>query len=138
MWVSYNDILNRIADPPLWWLDGVPRYQPFKPFETSVYAGEALLIEAECQHCGKPFTLGLHSPLHHGEFRSALERTNDLPPIGDPPNHDCDGSGNSMNALPMRITEFWEKVNVATNPKHWRGEWQRVSTFEITLPDSLP
>ena len=128
MWVAYRDILDRIPEPPLWWLDGVPRYEPFKPYSTSVYAGEALLVQAKCQVCSKPFTLGLYSWSNRPEFRKELEETGGLMGIGDPPSHDCTGPGNSMNSVPMRILEFWERVAPAR-------EWERVTSLEGELPD---
>lgn len=129
MHVSYDDILDRIPEPPLWWLDGVPRYKAFGPAETSVYAFEALLVEAKCQHCQRPFTVGLPS-LRQGVFRAALEQTNDLPSIGDPPRHDCDGPGNSMNMLATRVLEFWERVSEPSS----HGQWRRVPALELAFP----
>lgn len=32
MFARYDDILNRITDPPLWWDEhAVPRFVPFEP-----------------------------------------------------------------------------------------------------------
>jgi hypothetical protein len=121
--------LDRIAEPPLWWSNGVPRYERFRPAMTWVYAQEALLVDAKCQHCGRLFTMGLHSS-RLGEYRRELEETDDIR-IGDPPNHDCGGPGNSMQAVPLRILEFWELVFVTTNST----EWQRVTSLEGELPD---
>ena len=132
MHVSYDDILDRIRKPPIWWSNGVPRYEPFRPSMTSVYAQEAVLVEADCQHCGRTFIVALHS--HRPECRVDLEQTNDIS-LGDPPSHKCDGPGNSMSALPIRILEFWEKVDVTTNPRRAEREWQRVPSFEIEFPN---
>lgn len=134
MHVSYDDILHRIPEPPLCWSNGVPRYEPFEPHMTSVYAGEALLVEAKCQHCGCKFNLGVQSSLHRPEYGPAIQE-GDIR-LDDPPSHDCDGPGNSMTSMPVRVLEFWEKVNVSTNPKQWSGEWRRVPSLEIEFPDN--
>ena len=124
MWVSYDDILKRIPEDPLWWSDGVPRYEPFRPAMTSVYAKEALLVEAKCQHCGRLFTMGLHS---RGDYCRELQETDDIL-VGDPPNHDCGGPGNHMQTVPLRILEFWALFVTRES-----REWQRVTSLERDL-----
>ena len=91
MHVSYDDILSRILEPPIWWSDGVPRYTSFEPGMTCVYAQEAVLMEAECQSCGREFTLGLYSH-KPGSFRAKLTGPDMHWGWADPPNHHCHGT----------------------------------------------
>jgi hypothetical protein len=127
MYVSYDDILKRIPEPPLWWSDGVPRYEPFEPKMTDVYAGEALLIEAKCQHCSRSFVLGIHSVINGPGYRREIEEANDIH-LDDPPSHDCDGPGNSMSSVPVRVLEFWENLG--------GQDWRRVPELERLLATS--
>ena len=36
-----------------------------------------------------------------------------------------------MSSIPVRVLEFWEKVNVLTCPT-----WERVPTLELEFPDN--
>ena len=46
MFTEYNDILKKIAEPPLWWDENrVPRYVEFAPqYIADIYSDEAALI----------------------------------------------------------------------------------------------
>ncbi|MBB2964319.1 hypothetical protein [Methylobacterium sp. R2-1] len=60
MYVRYDDILNRINEPPRWWGNGVPRYKEFEPSDLD-HAMEAMLIHVKCQSCGTNFDMGVGS-----------------------------------------------------------------------------
>ncbi len=126
MWLSYNDILDRIPEPPLWWLRGVPRYKPFTPSSATIGGDQVLLAEIECQACRERFTVGLYPREAGVQYRRELEETNDLVGREDPPRHNC--GGDTMTATPVRILEFWERIWPAR-------EWRRVKEFERKLPD---
>ena len=127
MHVPYDDILSRIPEPPVWWSSGVPRYVPFEPHMTYIYAREAMLVDAECQSCGRKFALGLHSH-QAGVFRAKLAGPDNMWGWSDPPYHHC--HGDSMNVIVTRILEFWEQDQT---PGPTLGNWQRDSTLEIAF-----
>ena len=126
MYIGYDDILSRIAEPPLWWLDGVPRYEPFHPTAVSVYATEALLVHIRCQVCARDYHVGLHEPKEHGAslFMTLLQTRREIG-VGDPPNA-CPGGGcgAATNAEEVAVLQFWERHS---------GVWRRVSELERGL-----
>lgn len=108
---NYDDIIGRIAEPPVWWqAGGVPRWDPFTPHRSpNIYANEAVLMEIACQSCAHVF----HVVMTGKKESDALsERIMDGSlHYGDPPNIDCCPGGPSMNSEPRRILEYWSRGN---------------------------
>ncbi len=151
MKACYSDILKLTKKQPLWYDEnGVPRYCKFTPSDLpSIYARIAVLMEIQCQACGKPFLVGIGSDKHTSPpFTKAqlkkypalepLQRflkdlaawkkspRNTSPPFyyGDPPRHGGKGciAGGTMNSEVVRIVEYWEKGNIT--------EWKRFKRLE--------
>ncbi|MEG3087256.1 hypothetical protein [Sphingomonas sp. PB4P5] len=132
MHISYDDITKRIAEPPNWWLEGVPRYRSFRPDDLDVYAQEVVLMEVECQMCFRKFNIGQYSPnaWHPGQH---------LPLHGDPPSHSSDAEescgGESMGFTELRIFEFWRRARYdpAAEPpveSHWVRDHNREIAYK--------
>jgi hypothetical protein len=137
---SYDDILSRIADPPLWFDEhGVPRWVTFGPQEVSnIYCQQVVLLAIECQGCGAPFSVALSWAEHDGYLYKAqaldVSTRNGSIHYGDPPNIGCCPSGPTMNSNPKRVLEFWQFSTDANSTNNWRS-WRRVPELEVELPD---
>ncbi|MEG3143393.1 hypothetical protein U1839_01890 [Sphingomonas sp. RT2P30] len=130
MYIEYDDIISRIPDKPIWWLDGVPRYDPFRPDDVGVYPREAALVRTACQTCGNLFDIGFAAPSPDYPFgmRPYLAIHGALW-IGDPPNnfHKEDScTGRMKGSDEIAIVEFWRRPD---------SEWVRDSTMERPLPN---
>lgn len=127
MHVSYEDILSRIPENPIWWAGAVPRYCPFEPHLLSVYADEAALIRIECQPGDVFLNIGIHGPSiyyplgirHEFWARGIID-------VGDPP-----VTGDSRIILSHGVIEkellelwIWEK-----------GQWHREAALEGAILD---
>lgn len=123
MYIQYNDIISRISEQPVWWLEGVPRYDKFKPQDVNVYAKEVLLVHVRCL-CDKDYHIGLFRSeyLIGKSFSQHLTFNRDLPLLGDPPNACCSPSA---NAIGIGILEFWECGTDYV--------WKRLPEFERSL-----
>lgn len=119
----YNDIINKLG-PPLFWDEcAVPRYCDFGPNETAnIYAREVALLEIACQDCGQLFkvVVSWSETDWPSERLSNLVENNEIH-YGDPPNDGCCLAGPTMNSVPKRVIEFWQKR---------KFEWVRVSELE--------
>ena len=59
MLVSYHDVKSRISEEPTWYTaDGYPRYGEFESGSCNIYAKYSVLMQIQCQDCGKPFFIG--------------------------------------------------------------------------------
>ncbi len=133
MHLQYHDILRRVPQRPLRWLDGVPRYEPFTP--DIVGSVEVALVHTECQSCGTRYDVAVRPrpPLFHS-LRTVLAFSNSLE-IGDPPFACLElgatrcSAGYCMSSLEMRILEFWCRADVQSG-------WRRDSDFERPLADA--
>lgn len=128
MHIRYDDIRSRIAETPKWWLDGVPRYDEFRPGDLDVYASEALLVHIRCQFCHHDFHIGLFDPRPYGgtSFRIILLTKRTIG-VGDPPNacpDDCTGA--ASNSEEVAVLQFWER-------KSGDPDWKRVPQLERGL-----
>ncbi len=123
MYIDYADITGRIAEQPLWWLDGVPRYCRFAPHEVGVYAREAALVVVEGQLPEAEFTIGLFSSssLFRFGLRAAL-LAHGYVDVGDPPNY-RDRSDPSATAHVVRVLEYWRRDGTA---------WRRDGDYEFS------
>lgn len=113
----YRDIRDRLG-APAWWDDAaVPRYCDFSPHETNdIYARQAVLMEIACQDCGTRFLVALTvGPL------SDLITDIDTLHYGDPPNAGCCPAGPTMNSVPVRVVEFWQRDSI---------DWERRPELE--------
>ena len=129
---DYSDILGRIAETPQWWFNGVPRYEPFSPYDLSVGPQEVGLALVRCQDCGTAFKIGIEPNLFaSGSMFDQI--TSDVFNYDDPPRHAAPGgsrcAGETMGATPIKLIEAWR----------WNRdsfEWERQPQLEVAL-DSL-
>lgn len=135
---SYADITERIKELPSWWDEyAVPRYERFVPrMSANIYAKYVLLMEIACQSCGKRFRVAQSQSEYDYMFTGQppydlLEeaRKGSLH-YGDPPNYGCCAAGPTMNSVPLKIIEFWQR--------NWAEEtgWGRID--ELTNKDLTP
>ena len=130
MKAEYKDITSRIKKDPKWYDDnGTPRYCKFHPDRLpDIYAVEGILLEIQCQHCGRHFIVGISWSKQDGFLQqrwsfSKMLKNQHIPGYGDPPIHGCIGDTETSDSL--RIVEFWKK-NAETN-----YEWERIKENEI-------
>lgn len=118
MKARFEDILNRISDPPTWWdQNGTPRYGPFHPdLCPNIYAHKVALLKIACQECGREFLVEMHDGIWGGEFHPKKLH------YGDPPIHAECMAGNTMNCEDLEVLEVWEKSSMR--------EWQRRPELE--------
>jgi hypothetical protein len=128
MHYHYNDIRDRISDPPIWWDEvGVPRYCKFGPSETNrIYATEVVYFAIVCQNCEQEFNVALswHPVNRYPSLRERVEL--DTLHYGDPPNLGCCPAGPTMNSEPLHVWEFWQKDSSGFG-------WERVPGLEMPL-----
>lgn len=115
----YNDIRGLTTDEPQWWDENaVPRYCPFTPDATAdIYAIEAVLLLIACQDCGHEFRVCMTTGsidvfLGRRSCSLADDITSDEIHYGDPPNAGCCPAGPTMNSIPRRVLEFWERPRI--------------------------
>ncbi len=113
----YDDILDRIPEPPAWFDEhAVPRWGAFAPNRAAnIYADEAVLMEIHCQGCGVPFLVCLTSDrmtAREGHTLAEAVAARELH-YGDPPNIACCAAGPTMNSEPKRVVEFWRRDRTA-------------------------
>lgn len=133
MHLKYHDILRRACGRPLWWLDGVPRYEPFSPDVAGTI--EIALVQIICQSCGTRYDVAIRpTPPFYHELRDVLAYTNSLE-VGDPPfachelgATEC-SAGYCTSSLAIKVLEFWWR----TGPV---AEWQRDQSLERMLADA--
>lgn len=131
----YRDIVDRIAEPPLWWDENaVPRYCEFAPNQVAnIYATEVVLMEIECQNCGQRFMVAMSSDPYQsmdcGATLSDAIKDGSLH-YGDPPNIGCCPAGPSMNCYDIRVVEYWHQ-DITRNDI---DDWHRVAAMQIDLP----
>lgn len=113
MYRSYKDIIDLVSKPPLWWVDGVPRFEPFSPNKAIAYGDEVALVHCRCQCCGFRYDIAKCGGGEPESLRDhyALWRSVD---IGDPPNFCC-SPGHASTAEEIEILQFWH----AETPIHW-------------------
>lgn len=122
---SYDDILERISEPPTWFDEnGTPRYGEFHPDRCpNIYSHHVGLFLIGCQDCDAKFHVQMSANIWSRELSH--------PPMkwhyGDPPRHDCPGAGESMNCEDYAVLQFWTKENF--------GEWERRPEFEGVIDD---
>ncbi len=112
MHMSYADILSRIAEPPRWWSDGVPRYDPYSPQDHGIYSRQNGLVRVLCQACRTAFLVSVNNE-QDGEPHLFKTLAADRFLTGDPPAHvPPDGSrcaGETMGAEAVELLEAWER-----------------------------
>ena len=133
---SYDDILSRIPDAPLWYDEnGVPRFEPFAPhWKAEPLAQEAALVEVVCQHCLRAFMVCCsHASARAGGWRLVAEAISDNGAglYGDPPMHTTEAErltgmdgcriGETMTVIPLRVLEYWRRD---------AGDWVRDGALE--------
>lgn len=134
---SYDDITKKLGEP-LWYDgNGVPRYEPFTPGMTDVYATYIAYFRIGCQSCGREFLVtvdytsmdAIHGPLKH-EVTKPTKTGIGFFHYGDPPAHGgC--VGDTMNSIPRQVLEFWN---------HDIGRegisWTRLPEHEVVVKES--
>lgn len=138
MHVPLMDITDRIAEPPIWWLNGVPRYCDYHPRDASLLRTQ-LLVRVCCEYCRRVFDTGIGTmatlkvgvvePVFGYPVNTAtdnwIEEAFDHPPYHLRENgYRCDGS-NSF-AEWVAILQVWEWM-----PKG-ASSWQR--RFDLDGP----
>ncbi|WP_155942400.1 hypothetical protein [Rhodomicrobium vannielii] len=122
----YEDILERIAEPPTWFDDyGVPRFADFSPRRLSnIYAREAALAEVTCQGCGRMFKVALTDVFPPKQLSLSDAIRLRQVQYGDPPNVNCCAAGPTMTSVMHRILQYWSRdYEVGT-------DWQRDPKLE--------
>lgn len=63
MQIPLNDITDRIAEPPKWWFNGIPRYCDYHPRHAR---GESikLLVRVVCLYCMRVFDTAIRFRTH--------------------------------------------------------------------------
>jgi hypothetical protein len=119
----YKDIRDKLGEP-LWWDEyAVPRYCEFAPDETGdIYAREAVLLEIACQDCGTRFKVCMTTPPYTQRPSLADLVRDDEVHYGDPPNAGCCAAGPTMNSVPLRVLEFWDRTVGL--------DWQRIPDLQ--------
>lgn len=161
MHTAYSDILERIADQPIWWDENaVPRFVPFEPHRmANIYAVEAALVRVRCQGCSREFDVAVSQPSQNYRLPGEVFEG---PPVlirhqirsrllhyGDPPNVGCCAAGASMNSVPQRVLEYWVKPYALgdgiSSIEHDNGrvsrtiraldvrEWRREEALEVNI-----
>jgi hypothetical protein len=132
--LRYDDILNRIREAPRWWLNGVPRYDAFRPEDATVHSRRVLLVHTRCV-CGTDYFQGMEAGEPEFEKMLAQGRVG----LGDPPNAchivgrgECTNFSTSCREL--RVVECWERVG-AREQRIAGRDWKRVPQHEIELHD---
>lgn len=122
---TYDDIRDRIAEPPKWFDENaVPRYCDFHPENCDIYATEAILLRIACQNCGREFDVAMTWSNLDGVRRLPKLSEQECPEYSDPPNVECCASGPTMNSIPLRVVEFWQRESF---------EWVRRPDLEREL-----
>jgi hypothetical protein len=136
MFNDYDDITERIAEPPKWWDEqGVPRYADFSPYLIwNIYASEAALVEIACSACWNLFQVAFSLP--GAGFQETIGDCQTIAEAiekgklhyGDPPNYGNCRDGASMGCYDLRVLQYWIRPPV--------GHWTRDARLEIELPDA--
>ena len=139
---QYNDIINRIASPPIWWQEaGVPRYDQFDPhISAGVYANEAAFAEIACQVCETTFLVLIETPA--ADRSIAAKITSQTLEYGDPPNVACACGGSaSTSSIMIRVVEYWARADqkyvqdgIVIDNRFY--QWVRDKSLEIAFEDS--
>lgn len=146
MLTNYSDITSKLGEP--FWYDakGVPRYEPFTPHMCSIYLHACALIEIKCQVCPKTFKVAIEFDMMHGwagfpkretftSDEAYQNRLGNMLHYGDPPRH-CFGetlnddechSGDTMNSVPLKIIEAWDRIGIPL------PEWMRIVELNETV-----
>jgi len=135
MFNVYDDITERIAEPPKWWDEqGVPRYGDYGPHAIwNIYARETALVEIACSWCWDHFEVafsipgpGLQETLGNCKTIAEAIEKGELH-YGDPPNYGNCRCGASMGCYDLRVLQYWKRPPIK--------DWSRDSRLEIELPD---
>lgn len=123
---DYSDIWDRISTSPLWWFEGIPRYEPFHP--KWLDGSEAALIHSRCQMCGTDFMVGLCSPYPpHKSLSEEIEKYGTIW-LSNPPKVWCCQAGPSTSSTAVQVLQFWKR---GTGEEY--GIWRRVPELEKKL-----
>jgi hypothetical protein len=137
MYIRYDDIISRVVDDPLWWSNGIPRYDPFQPSAVSVYCHQVALVHTECQICRQRFDVAIEPPGRLSDLRDVFAWQGRLD-ADDPPCHDHRGEGcpgRSMSSFEMEVLEFWDRVPWDKERKI-ESHWKRDSGMERPLAEA--
>lgn len=133
---SYDDIISRISEPPLWWQEGgIPRYKAFDPkSSTGIAAAEVALAEIACQITGVRFLVSIEGGSDRPVAKAIREGTLCY---GDPPNLPT-VSAYTLSEM-LRVVQYWSRCHpeyvVDGRIVDWKSydEWLRDPSLEITL-----
>ena len=134
----YDDIRDRIGDPPKWWDEhGVPRYDHFAPHMIAdLHSQEAALVEIACSACFRKLHVSFSNlweePIKkYGTPLADKIRSGEID-YGDAPWHFKCPDGPSMGSWKLRVVEYWIRGH---NSGAWSGQWRRDPTLEIEFPE---
>ncbi len=125
MYRSYRDIIDAAGKTPLWWVDGVPRFEPFSPALAINYGSEVALVHCRCQCCGFRYDIAKCGGGEPDSLREYHALYCDLQ-IGDPPNFCC-SPGHASGVNEIEILQFWYMPNYV--------EWVRDQGMELQCYD---
>jgi hypothetical protein len=134
---SYEDILNKISEPPQWFDEhAVPRYCKFEPRHCAdIHCSEAVLAEITCQVCGKAYRVAFSLGEWGAKQRNGRRLKDDIVErtlhYGDPPNACC-SSGASTTSEPRHVLEYWHR-----NHQQYVDDRNRVTdaSYHVWLRD---
>jgi hypothetical protein len=130
---SYPEIMAAMGEPKWWNEYGAPRYCDFSPQESAnIYASEVVLSLIACQSCGHEFKV-CFSQSETDIARSARTLGSYIKDCdlhyGDPPNSNCCMAGPTMNSIPIKVLEYWDRGKAYS-------DWERRPELEIDImPD---
>jgi hypothetical protein len=118
---QYEDITGRIVEEPAWYdQNGTPRYGPFEPAHCpNIYAHIVVLLRIQCQSCQMKFDVEMHDD----GFFHTMGNPKKLH-YGDPPRHNCDRGGDTMNCEDLAVLEVWSREGGGI------VDWQRRKDLE--------
>lgn len=111
----------------MWWDEyGVPRYQPFAPWDQArIYSDEVAVLRVQCAGCRREFNVAVSTC----PVLPSLQRMLDdgLLHYGCPPNVGC-CRGAALQSSALFVAQFWRRSGL---------KWCRIPENEIDLREKI-